>query len=264
MCDTHRVRHLLTSLIMAVAILLGGVGLDAQTVAASTGFVQPEAATSTPSPWSSGTLAETPQGNPSSISCPVSSFCMAIDAQGNVITYDGKSWSEPSYRADPAAAKSTVTPTISCVSSSFCVVVDGEGNALTYDGTSRSTPDFIDSSGGIDSVSCSSVKFCVAVNVGTSSSSLYDGTKWTGPPHPSARSWVSAQSHASLHNLCVAGSSSNGAFIYSGTSWSATPLNLFGGLSSVSCHSPSFCAAVTNVGSAVIYQPYQMGNTNLH
>ena len=215
MCDTHRVRHLLTSWFVAVAILLGGVGLSVQTVAASTGFVQPEAATSTPSPWSSGTLAETPQGNLSSISCPVSSFCMAIHVR-EMSSPTTESWSEPSI-VDPGP-ESTVTPTISCASSSFCVVVDGEGSPHLY-GTSWSTPDFIDSSGGLDSVSRSSVKFCVAVNDVRSLPD--DGTKRTGSSSPSARSWVSAQSHASLHNFRVC-SSSNGAFIYSGTSWSAS------------------------------------------
>jgi hypothetical protein len=78
------------------------VGLDAQTAYANAGSAR-EVALGTASPWSTGSLAEAPQSGPTSVSCPVANFCMAIDEFGNVVTYNGTTWSAP-MQADPKVA----------------------------------------------------------------------------------------------------------------------------------------------------------------
>ena len=43
--------------------------------------------------WSHGTLIDALQGQPTSISCPSAKLCTAVDVNGNVLTYNGSSWS---------------------------------------------------------------------------------------------------------------------------------------------------------------------------
>ncbi len=63
------------------------------------------------------------------VSCPSTSFCVAGDVSGNLLTYDGTSWSAPNS-VDPG----NFIDAVSCVSSSFCVAVDSGANALTTTG----------------------------------------------------------------------------------------------------------------------------------
>jgi hypothetical protein len=53
---------------------------------------------------------------------------------------------------------------VSCASSSFCMAVDAQGDALTYTNGSWSSPTAISGAGVLDSVSCTSASFCVAVD----------------------------------------------------------------------------------------------------
>jgi hypothetical protein len=85
---------------------------------------------------------------------------MAVDYDGNALTWNGSSWSAP-VLIDPIGYLASV----SCPSSSFCVAVDWDGNALTWNGSSWSAPVSIDpNGGGFNSVSCASSSFCVAVD----------------------------------------------------------------------------------------------------
>ncbi|MCL4448765.1 MAG: IPT/TIG domain-containing protein [Actinobacteria bacterium] len=99
---------------------------------------------------------------------------------------------------------------VSCVSASFCVAVDYYGNALIYNGTSWSLPTDIDGIIEPTSVSCVSASFCVAVD-------------WEG-----------------------------NAITYNGTSWTSTRIDTSSTTSSISCPSSGFCAAVDYNGNAVM------------
>jgi hypothetical protein len=61
------------------------------------------------------------------VSCPTSSFCVAVDSSGDALTYNGTSWSAPT-KIDG----NNVLRSVSCPTSTFCVAVDQNGNALTY------------------------------------------------------------------------------------------------------------------------------------
>ena len=52
-------------------------------------------------------------------SCTSSTFCVAVDLDGNVATYNGTSWSAPAA-IDPGV----VLNAVSCASSTFCVAID--------------------------------------------------------------------------------------------------------------------------------------------
>ncbi len=72
---------------------------------------------------------------PTSVSCTSTSFCVAVDALGNAMTYDGNAWSSP-VKVDPAADLRTgaTLDSVACASPTFCVAVDSSGNALIATG----------------------------------------------------------------------------------------------------------------------------------
>ena len=94
--------------------------------------------------WSALTMLGAPgsRGYFNSISCPTSTFCAAVDtiggafdvATGEVVTYDGTSWSTPSTIDAHGLAS------VSCPTASFCVAVDGYGNALVYEDSPVTPP----------------------------------------------------------------------------------------------------------------------------
>ncbi len=66
-----------------------------------------------------------PNGNFASVSCPSSSFCVAVDSSGDVSTYNGVSWSSPKV-IDPSG----VLVSVSCPTVRFCVAVDYAGKVV--------------------------------------------------------------------------------------------------------------------------------------
>jgi hypothetical protein len=127
--------------------------------------------------WSSPVAVDA-HGSLSSVSCPDTRFCAAVDSQGYVVTYNGTSWGTPSA----VGGGSTIFESISCPSETFCAATDYYGNAYTYNGKSWSPPTEIDGEPGdqtvaddLLSVSCSSSNFCVAVSAGNQTFT-YNGT----------------------------------------------------------------------------------------
>ncbi|WP_249012447.1 hypothetical protein [Conexibacter sp. DBS9H8] len=220
----------------------------------------------------------------SSVSCPSPSFCIAVDGQGNALSFNGNSWSAPT------AIDSYALNAVSCPSVSFCVAVDGQGNALTFNGSSWSAADSIDTN-GLESESCTSTSFCAAVDssgyaltfngsswnsagdianqnplpsVSCQSSSFcvavdnqgnaltYDGSSWSGP-EPIDTASLSSVACPSV-SMCIAVDTQGNELSFNGSSWSAPArIDSAGAPVSVSCPSTSFCAAVDNGGYALTY-----------
>ena len=70
------------------------------------------------------------------VSCPASNFSAAVDGGGgNVVTFDGSTWSAP-VNIDSQAANSVSGPvliflmSVSCLSAMFCVAGDSIGDAF--------------------------------------------------------------------------------------------------------------------------------------
>src|SRR5271168_2586277 len=81
-------------------------------------------ASATPS-WSAPSAVDDTSGiSLTSVSCPTTTFCMAIGGGGSYLTYNGSHWSAPGtiLAEDPVAS-------VSCVSSTFCAAVDYDGRA---------------------------------------------------------------------------------------------------------------------------------------
>jgi hypothetical protein len=139
---------------------------------------------------------------------------------------------------------------VSCPSASFCMAVLGSGHAAMYDGTTWSQPTGLSSSfGQPDSVSCPTVAFCMAVDADDSSTFLFNGSAWSPAPSihdpdPNTRIGMASVS-CSSPSFCAAVDNGSNAFTFNGTSWSpATAIDPGHELSTVSCPSASFCAAV--------------------
>jgi hypothetical protein len=71
-------------------------------------------------------------GTLDSISCPRVSFCMAADANGAIVTWDGTRWAAP-VEVIPAATNYTgIGTSVSCSSADFCMVINGDGDYATF------------------------------------------------------------------------------------------------------------------------------------
>jgi len=196
-----------------------------------------------------------------SVSCTTNGglLCVAVDNNGNAVTYDGTTWSLPT------STPSDGLNSVSCTSITFCAAV-GAGDAVTYDGTTWSlsqqysgtawiTPATFN--GGGTSVSCTSATFCV--EVGSSGHSYtYSSLGWTANPGNLIDSGHALTSVSCTTNpilFCVA-VDDNGSVVTTtdGSTWN-TPAAIDGGnyLTSVSCTSATSCATTDSTGNAVIY-----------
>jgi hypothetical protein len=150
---------------------------------------------------------------------------------------------------------------LSCTTSSFCVAVGGPsgglprpGYAWLYRGSSWSPADDIDASGAFVAVSCSSSTFCIGLDA-NSGFTIFNGVSWSAPKPldpdglPAAISCWSDQSCLAVgiegNEASLATDLSAASWSFDGSTWSRPTIigpNAF--LSSVSCPSPTFCAAV--------------------
>ncbi len=181
------------------------------------------------------------------ISCPTSSFCAAVDASGNVVTYNGSSW---------ATAKSIdgtkVLDAISCPSSSFCAAVDASGNVVTYNGSSWATATSIDGTKDLSAISCPTSSFCAAVDT-SGNVVTYNGSSWTTATGIDGTKALNGVSCATA-TFCTAVDGSGNVLAFNGTNWSATTVtDGSNALKSVSCSSASFCVAVDADGNVLVY-----------
>jgi len=198
-----------------------------------------------------------------SVSCPSALFCVAVDEGGNALTYNGSRWSTP----DNIDSGYELT-SVSCPSTSFCTAVGGtpgdaqNSNAVIYNGSSWGTPTAVYAHSFATSVSCSSASFCAAVDNG-GAPTAYNGNSWSTPVtidcscfcgfgvcDGSYARYLNSVSCASA-SFCVTVDSDGNVFTYGGTLWSR-PVNIGGALTltSVSCPTTSFCAAMADTAAS--------------
>jgi RHS repeat-associated protein len=180
-----------------------------------------------------------------SVFCPTSSFCEAVDNDGRALKYTG------SWAAAASIDGTKVINSVSCVSSSFCMAVDASGNALKYTG-SWAAASSIDGSKSINSVSCQSSTFCEAVDA-SGNVLKYNGTSWSSASSIDGTKVLKSVS-CPTSTFCVAVDANGNALTYNGTSWSsATSIDSTRAIDSVSCASATACEAVDASGYAVKY-----------
>jgi len=185
-----------------------------------------------------------------SVSCSTDFFCEAVDNSGDVLTWNGKSWSTPRTIDGAAGQELSGLLAVSCAlrTTSFCAAGDGFGNILTWNGKSWSAPKNI-SEAAISSVSCPSSSFCVAA---TSDGNIltWNGKSWSGArsidPHGGGLTSVSCPTSS----YCAAVDSNFSVVTWNGKTWSAPRSIDRGGLVSVSCPTTTYCVALDDRGSA--------------
>lgn len=190
--------------------------------------------------WSRPESVDPLRGGLLSVSCISPTFCLAGDAHGRVLSYDGSTWS----------AQAKVGPTdsavgaINCVRESFCVAGIGKAVSTYRDGrwhTRHPGPDFVT---GVD---CVSTRFCVAVGY-DGTFHRYDGTSWTGAHRFAPKdARVRGVSCAAASRCFAVGG--DRVWRYDGSSWSSGRRidKPYYNLVAVSCPSRSWCLAVDDI-----------------
>lgn len=201
-----------------------------------------------------------PTNGVGAISCPSTSFCVSAQEGGGFIRWSTK----PSGTSWTAVAIGTgAMRDVSCLSSSFCAVVDAAGNVRVATSEAK-----IKEAGGwkatsvnggvaLTSVACASTTACIAIDGNDEVLNLtISGT---------GSATVSGQTVAEGEELndvtctgttCAAVGAEGGIFASSnsGSTWTRR-FNAAEPLMAVSCASSSLCAAVTNVGDVVTFDP---------
>jgi RHS repeat-associated protein len=180
-----------------------------------------------------------------SVSCPTTTFCEAVDGSSNTFAYNGSSWTKLKIIG------SGVLEAVSCASASFCVAVNNAGDSYVYSGTWGTTPSNFDGTRTLASVSCPAASFCAAVDSAGNAWTTTNGTTWSEQtPDTTNLKSISCASATS----CVAVDRVGYAFSYSSGTW-GTGQHIDGSntFHSVSCPTTSFCAAVDGAGNVLTY-----------
>ena len=205
-----------------------------------------------------GTGPDHQAGNFRSISCPTSTFCMAVDESGNnALRWNGVAWSAP-VSIDPGGYRVELT-SVSCASRSFCAAVDTLGRVLTWAGWRWSAPLPVDPHGaGLESVSCPTPWYCVAVD-GNGNAVSWNGETWSPPVRiDDTGTGVQSVSCASA-SFCAAGDWGGDVVTWNGSTWSKprlvdpTTASTGGGIGSMSCPTSTFCVGVDWYGGSITW-----------
>jgi hypothetical protein len=213
------------------------------------------------------------------VSCPSASFCEAWG--GGTPNFPGpevaEQWNGTSWQLQTVPSNAAAVDAVSCASASFCEAI-ATGAAYNWNGSqwsAQTLPTSL-SSVGLNGVSCASRRFCEmvgATNVNGNSvlvAGVWNGSAWTAqtsPPNPAgataadlnAVSCTAAKAceAVGVDQIQVTANDPKAlAETWTGSSWTlqhaAAPAGAANNtLSSVSCVSASFCAAVgTHFNSA--------------
>jgi hypothetical protein len=185
------------------------------------------------------------------VSCPSTTFCVAVDNNGDVHYWKDGRWSAPEHLNAGGSLSS-----ISCPTRIFCVAIGGE--AMAYNGRTWRP---VGSLGSQDAyqISCPTTTFCAATGANglpgkPSSLAVFNGHTW------SSRNTVSTGKvsdrvldvSCSSATYCVAVNLNGKILTYDGSRWATLPKVGPAGLISVSCVSASFCLALSDKGSSIV------------
>jgi hypothetical protein len=218
---------------------------EAYAAAKQTSNVAPPSRPAPSEKWSSPLTAAPKRGLITGDSCASATFCVAVDADGAALTYNG-SWSAPVPL--PLGGSGTALVSVGCPAAGACVAVDGLGRSSVLAGGKWSAAISFDASGYPDAISCASTTFCVAVDA-TGSAFVFNGTAWSGATALNSTGTGLAAVSCPTTSFCVAVGGRE-EWTYDKGAWAApTSIDAAGdGLTSVSCASASYCMAVDGSG----------------
>jgi RHS repeat-associated protein len=138
---------------------------------------------------------------------------MAVDDNGNYVTYNGSTWTSP------VGIDANWLVGVSCTSATFCAAVDNAGSALTYSsGTWTTTTGVLTEP--FAAISCVSTTCKVADTNGDVAT--YNGSSWSSGTSFDGTTAIDALSCATA-TMCEAGDARGVILGYNGTNWTATP-----------------------------------------
>ena len=97
---------------------------------------------------------------------------MAVDAQGNLLRWDGRDWTAVPLHGGYLSG-------VSCAGPAFCAVV-GDRGAWTVQGSSLNGGGLFTAAAGLTSVSCASATSCTAVSLAGTMLG-WNGHSWSAP-----------------------------------------------------------------------------------
>lgn len=193
--------------------------------------------------WGTPKIVDT-SGSLDSVACPTTTWCMAADSLGDVVAFDGSSWTAPA----PVGAKY-----VSCPTTSFCAATTFGREILTFDGTTWSPPSPVGPTGTIYwAVSCSSAAHCVAL--GNDGAAIDNDGDWSYKPLGTSSGIIDTVSCPTL-SFCMAVGLDANSVAYNGTRWTdaggvVPPVGNTGVSGAVSCAPSRWCMYVGN-GSGI-------------
>lgn len=197
------------------------------------------------------------------LSCPNSSFCIALDSSGDSFVFNGRSWAGAAGVEPLLSGGSIRTQLVSCSSSSFCVAVDNTGGAFVWNGTKwgEKTAGVDAPSGqvaGFLALSCPTASFCAVVST-VGELATFDGKQWSKPKLVDKKAHAANVASGPVDNgvalvscpqveSCVAIVGAGNSFVYNGKSTqdlsTVSPGPTGSTHTSASCPTINFCVAV--------------------
>jgi hypothetical protein len=180
------------------------------------------------------------------VSCVGTTFCAAVDGQGDAFEYDGTGWSRGSGDWGGVSA-------VSCVSPSFCM--SSSGGLSQFNGSTWTQPNPEGATSSFTGVSCPTTGYCLAVDT-LGQALTFTGT-WSAPvslePPPSGESLGPAPTGVSCWaaGACVVVDSAGRAITVGNGPATTTTIDAGHALDAVSC-AATLCVAVDARGDAVV------------
>jgi hypothetical protein len=193
--------------------------------------------------WGPPQVVDRTQYGMPAISCVSSTFCMAIDGNGDSGEVSSLQWKNR-LSADPNGLT-----TVSCATSTFCMALDYYGNPIKYSTGQWATPTPTGTYTNWEAISCASATFCAAVD-DVHGLRQYNGTSWSQASVNGSTTTATVLS-CPTNSFCAAVNEDE-TIIFDGTSWTATA-NTFWRTSAVSCTSSTFCIAADTNGNVKSY-----------
>jgi hypothetical protein len=224
------------------------------------------AAAPTPLSWGTPAIIDKLQGGLTDVSCTGYARCAGVDDSGQVVMFDGTSWSAPTQLTGTDEFRGFKA--VSCRGSLFCVSVGDETGLWEYHGTAWQEVSVNVPSELID-VSCSSATTCVAI---TTDAAMVRRTAagWGALTRVAPSGYLASAVSCPHRDFCVAAVrpsvTSVGGYVatFNGVSWSR-PLRIdrYSYLTSLSCPSSSFCTATDAQGYVLRYRGSTWGSRHL-
>jgi len=214
--------------------------------------------------WDSAAIDPAAKGfrSMSKISCPTSTFCMAVTWHGDSYRFVHGMWLKAQQVVTSGSDR--LLQAVSCPTASFCMAVGDNHEAYGYSNGQWSAGSVI-SRGSLASVSCPSSTHCIASDNLGGVTTYVDGS-WSQSisvdPGTTADPVTGSIVSCPSTSFCAAVDGNGAAFIYSDGSWSSPqqidvntgssvePTNI---MLALSCPSSSFCMAVDQGGNAFTY-----------